>query len=255
MPDRLPLGEINPNITPPSRKKMGKKLTPIANRRYTATKPIKRVERSYGRQRQVEVLLYLEHHRYPIYPGQRLQQRAGDTPLDPANGLRRPTLREAAAHFKIPFTTVATWYLTSRNNKPMTRLLPLDGSSGRPRPFSLPNIPTPSSLAILQPTSSDSLQAGSVASLHDGTFHTAGLQNKPQNCLPSTLLSSPASSTSTDGLVSPHLPASPLVGSNFHPTASSTSTRPPYPLNTSMGQRGQPEGPILWLARPTVVAG
>ncbi|KAK1595287.1 uncharacterized protein LY79DRAFT_547262 [Colletotrichum navitas] len=125
MPDHLPLGQINPNITPPLRKKMGKKPTPIIKRRYTPKNGIKRVERSYSQPKQVDVLLYLEHHRYPLSPGQRRRQRAGDTPLDPANGLRRPTLREAAAHFKIPLQTVSDWYqqrdLTSSNNEPVTK--------------------------------------------------------------------------------------------------------------------------------------
>ncbi|KAK1572757.1 uncharacterized protein LY79DRAFT_569699 [Colletotrichum navitas] len=117
MPDRLPpLGEINPNITPPLRKKMGKKSTPIINRRYTPKKPIQRVERSYSRQKKTEVLTYLEHHRYPLNPSgqqQNLRQqrpRANDTPLDLANGLRRLTFPEAAARFKIPVTTISSWY-------------------------------------------------------------------------------------------------------------------------------------------------
>ncbi|KAK1594453.1 uncharacterized protein LY79DRAFT_157434 [Colletotrichum navitas] len=111
MPDRQPLGDINQNIAPPLRKKMGKKPKPIVHRQYTAKKPIQRIQRSYGRSKQVDVLLYLEHHRYPIDPScQRQRQRAGDSPLNPANGLRRPTFHEAAAHFGVPFSTVASWY-------------------------------------------------------------------------------------------------------------------------------------------------
>ncbi|KAK1964955.1 hypothetical protein LY78DRAFT_658798 [Colletotrichum sublineola] len=115
MPDRQPLGEINQNTlptttTPPLRKKIGKKPMPIAKRQYTLKNPIQRVERSYRQPKKAAVLLYLEHHRYPLDPTKPQRQRAGDTPLDPANSLYHPTFHEATTYFKIPFLTVVSWY-------------------------------------------------------------------------------------------------------------------------------------------------
>ncbi|KZL81438.1 purine-cytosine permease fcy22, partial [Colletotrichum incanum] len=111
MPARQPLGDISPNTrTLPAKKPRGKKPKPITQRKYTAAPPIKRPEQSYSQQKKVAVVMFLEHERYPIEAGPATRQRAGDTRLDPTNGLRRPTYSEATAHFKIPRTTIIDWY-------------------------------------------------------------------------------------------------------------------------------------------------
>ncbi|GKT54194.1 pogo transposable element with krab domain-like [Colletotrichum tofieldiae] len=113
MPNRQPLGEIDPNslqISLPKKKPRGKKPIPITKRSYTIPIQIQQQQRSYSQRKRVDVVMYLKHHRYPIEPWPATRQRAGDTPLDPANGLRRPTFDEAADYFKIPRTTVIRWY-------------------------------------------------------------------------------------------------------------------------------------------------
>ncbi|GKT51843.1 pogo transposable element with ZNF domain [Colletotrichum spaethianum] len=113
MPNRQPLGDIDRNtlpVTPPQKKPRGKTATPITKRSYAAATAAQRSQRSYRQRKQVAVLMYLEHHRYPIEPWPVTRQRTGDTPLDPANGLRRPTFDEAASYFKIPRTTIRGWY-------------------------------------------------------------------------------------------------------------------------------------------------
>ncbi|KZL84411.1 pogo transposable element with krab domain-like [Colletotrichum incanum] len=113
MPNRQPLGDIDRNtlpVTPPQKKPRGKTATPITKRSYAAATAAQRSQRSYRQRKQVAVLMYLEHHRHPIEPWPVTRQRTGDTPLDPANGLRRPTFNEAASYFKIPRTTIRGWY-------------------------------------------------------------------------------------------------------------------------------------------------
>ncbi|WYZ35563.1 hypothetical protein EsH8_X_000210 [Colletotrichum jinshuiense] len=111
MPARRSLGNIDPTTTAlPVEKARGKKPKPIAQRAFISTKPIKRPEQSYSQRKKVAVVMFLEHERRPIEAGPATRQRAGDTRLDPANGLRRPTYREAAAHFQIPHSTIVQWY-------------------------------------------------------------------------------------------------------------------------------------------------
>ncbi|WYZ46243.1 hypothetical protein EsH8_IX_000468 [Colletotrichum jinshuiense] len=113
MPNRQPLFEIVSNtelISRPQKKPHGKTSTPITKRTYATPSPVQRPQRTYSRRKRIDVLMYLEHHRYPIEAWPVTRQRAGDTPLDPADGVRRPTFDEAADHFKIPRTTVVGWY-------------------------------------------------------------------------------------------------------------------------------------------------
>ncbi|KZL84919.1 pogo transposable element with krab domain-like [Colletotrichum incanum] len=175
MPNRLPLGNIDPNALqtrPPQKKPRGKKPTSIINRSYSTPTQAQRSVRSYSQRKRVTVVMYLEHHRYLIEPWPATRQRAGDTPLDPTNGLRRPTFDEAAEYFKIPHTTVILVFASNAMN---LGLLLLVGSDVRQEPFLLADTLTYLPFA--------SLLIGLAASAAAGIFPIAGLQSKPQSCL------------------------------------------------------------------------
>ncbi|XTI93678.1 hypothetical protein V2W45_1433389 [Cenococcum geophilum] len=59
-----PLQEISGNTryAPPSKKRPGPKTTPLDARPYKQYKPISRIERSYSRERKIQVLLFLIYH-------------------------------------------------------------------------------------------------------------------------------------------------------------------------------------------------
>ena len=58
----------------------------------------KQVRRSYSREKKIEVLLFLTHHRIPINPGSRTTE------------YRHPSHGEAAGYFKIPKATIHGWW-------------------------------------------------------------------------------------------------------------------------------------------------
>ncbi|GKT45003.1 uncharacterized protein ColSpa_05184 [Colletotrichum spaethianum] len=127
MPNRQPLGDIDRNtlpVTPPQKKPRGKTATLITKRSYAAVKPAQRSQRSYRQRKQVAILIYLKHHWYPIKAWPVTSQRKDDIPLDPANGLCRPTFREAAKHFKF-------LHFNQRVSQPALAQLPLDLSGLR----------------------------------------------------------------------------------------------------------------------------
>ncbi|KZL66533.1 pogo transposable element with krab domain-like [Colletotrichum incanum] len=121
MPNRQPLGDIDRNtlpVTPPQKKPRGKTATPITKRSYAAATAAQRSQRSYRQRKQVAVLMYLEHHRYPIEPWPVTRQRTSDTPLDLANGLRRPTFDEAASWYQRRDTIVNNPATSSNSSQP-----------------------------------------------------------------------------------------------------------------------------------------
>ncbi|KAK5991915.1 hypothetical protein PT974_05305 [Cladobotryum mycophilum] len=81
--------------TAPPKKKRGPKPKPLSERGYKPKGPVKRIERSYRAGKKDEVIMYLLHHKVPstVFMGHP----------------RRPSLREAAHHFKIPKSTICGW--------------------------------------------------------------------------------------------------------------------------------------------------
>ncbi|PHH67786.1 hypothetical protein CDD82_1128 [Ophiocordyceps australis] len=86
------------------RKKRGPKAKPPTERAVRSAKPVQRVERSYSSQKRDQVLVFMEQQRVHD-PGSR---SAG------ADGYRRPYSREAAEYFKIPMSTIHTWWQMRR---------------------------------------------------------------------------------------------------------------------------------------------
>ncbi|KAK0668121.1 hypothetical protein QBC41DRAFT_394543 [Cercophora samala] len=106
------------------RKKPGPAPKPLSEKlKAKALKQIKRVERSYTRERKIEVLLYLLTHRVPDQgprktPRRRIGQPQEDCSTQPVveneNGelvwYRAPTYAEASAFWKIPTPTIQGWW-------------------------------------------------------------------------------------------------------------------------------------------------
>ncbi|KAN0070089.1 hypothetical protein V8E54_011670 [Elaphomyces granulatus] len=72
----MPLEEISGNSrrAPSSKKRPGPKPTPLNERPYKQPKPISRIERSYPRERKIQVIQFLIHHR--VKDHQRCRMRA-----------------------------------------------------------------------------------------------------------------------------------------------------------------------------------
>ena len=96
---QMPLQEISGNNQPP-KKHPGPKPKPLDARPYKQHKPISRIERSYPRERKIQVLLFLIHHR--VKDDQRRRARAGYTNTEPESPdgavYRPPTTAEALAY-------------------------------------------------------------------------------------------------------------------------------------------------------------
>ncbi|KAF2184892.1 hypothetical protein K469DRAFT_750733 [Zopfia rhizophila CBS 207.26] len=107
----IPFQEISGNIhrAPPSKKRPGPMTTPLEVRPYKQHELISRIERSYPRERKVDVILFLIHHR--VKNDQRRQARAGCTNIELSDGTvyRPPTTAEALAYWKIPDRTIRAW--------------------------------------------------------------------------------------------------------------------------------------------------
>ncbi|EGZ76501.1 hypothetical protein NEUTE2DRAFT_77010 [Neurospora tetrasperma FGSC 2509] len=106
-------------------KKRGPAPKPISERPWTAPKPVRRVERSYSRERKIEVLQFLLNHRIADYrPRKAPRRRIGQPPHEQepvpqtatrdANGqlvwYRAPTYVEASEWWKIPIPTIQGWW-------------------------------------------------------------------------------------------------------------------------------------------------
>jgi hypothetical protein len=97
-----PLEEIHNGVKPKkshlkerTNQRPGPKPKPLSERLYKPPKPIQRIERSYSRERKIEVILFREHHRV----------------LDPSTRLYRPpTFEQIVAFWKIPETTIQGWW-------------------------------------------------------------------------------------------------------------------------------------------------
>jgi Tc5 transposase DNA-binding domain len=77
----------------------GPKPKPLSERLYKPPKPIQRIERSYSRERKIEVILFREHHRVQS--------------IDLDTGLpiyQPPTFQQMAAFWKIPEDTIRGWW-------------------------------------------------------------------------------------------------------------------------------------------------
>ena len=77
----------------------GPKPKPLNERPYKPPKPVQWVQRSYSRERKIEVILFREHHRVQA--------------IDPNTGLlvyRPPTFLEMAAFWKIHEATIRGWW-------------------------------------------------------------------------------------------------------------------------------------------------
>lgn len=90
-----PLQDVCKSIaaTPRDKLRPGRKPKSLENRIYKPAKRIVRIKRSYAREKTVEVLMFLLHHRLPK-----------------GSGLRTPTQVEASKWFKIPQRSIAVWW-------------------------------------------------------------------------------------------------------------------------------------------------
>jgi len=84
-------------------------------------KPLQRVERSYTRERKIEVLMFLLNHRIAdTMPGRAPRRRLGQPPIaeEPTGRNeygqlvweRAPTYAEASAWYKVPMPTIHGWW-------------------------------------------------------------------------------------------------------------------------------------------------
>lgn len=76
----------------------GPKPKPLNERPYKPPKPIRRIQRSYSRERKIEVILFREHHRVQS--------------IDPNTGLIvycQPTFKQMEAFWKISDETIRGW--------------------------------------------------------------------------------------------------------------------------------------------------
>ena len=77
----------------------GPKPKPLNERSYKPPKPIRRIQRSYSRERKIDVIMFREHHRIQS--------------IDPDTGLlvyKPPTLEQVAEFWKIPYETIRDWW-------------------------------------------------------------------------------------------------------------------------------------------------
>jgi hypothetical protein len=98
------------------RKKPGPKPKPLLDRQ-AVDKPVKRLLRSYSREKKIQVLTFLLHHK--MVRSRLVQQRRRRQGASEADAFlsvdqltyRDVTLEEAAAFFKIPLATVGRWWV------------------------------------------------------------------------------------------------------------------------------------------------
>ncbi|KAI8416070.1 hypothetical protein FOFC_02379 [Fusarium oxysporum] len=90
---------------PPKPKKRGQKAKPIQDRVYKVAKPIFRKEERHSKERRLEVVVFLYHHRVfdPDHPKS-------------INGYRRPLQSDAAAYFQVKQTTISSWWREDMQN-------------------------------------------------------------------------------------------------------------------------------------------
>ncbi|KAH7176887.1 hypothetical protein EDB81DRAFT_50926 [Dactylonectria macrodidyma] len=91
-PPNMVLKKAVPFDKPP-RKKPGPKPKPYSERQFIVKPPVQRIERSYSKEKEEEVIMYMIHHRVIHYCC-----------------LKRPNCVDAEKHFKIPRRTIANWW-------------------------------------------------------------------------------------------------------------------------------------------------
>lgn len=84
---------------PSQLRKPGPKPKALEDRVYKPSKPIKRREASYSRQKKIEVLKFLTHHK--VFLDGSISHRP--------DRYREPTIAEAARHFNIPRRSISNW--------------------------------------------------------------------------------------------------------------------------------------------------
>jgi hypothetical protein len=116
---RQPLQSISANTRLPApspvRKKPGPKPKSLLDRK-AVEKPVKRQQRSYSREKKIQVLTFLVHHK--VVRSRITQQRRRRQGACEADALlsvdlltyRDVTLDEAGAFFKIPVRTIGGWW-------------------------------------------------------------------------------------------------------------------------------------------------
>jgi hypothetical protein len=120
-----PLQEIRNSERPPRPPKYlhdrhdtrpGPKPKPLNERPYKPSKGIRRVERSYPKERKIEVILFRIHHRIQSI-----------TPRTKLVSYRPPTFKEMEGFWKIPEQTMSDWW------KNREKILQSKGGSRQPR--------------------------------------------------------------------------------------------------------------------------
>jgi hypothetical protein len=116
---RQPLQSISANINtrlaPPSvRKKPGPKPKSLLDRK-AVDKPVKRLQRTYSREKKIQVLTFLVHHKVVRARQRQQRRRDGASEADALLSIdvllyRDVTLEEAGAFSKIPVTTIYNWW-------------------------------------------------------------------------------------------------------------------------------------------------
>ncbi|KXX81553.1 hypothetical protein MMYC01_202720 [Madurella mycetomatis] len=114
---RQPLQSISANTRLPSapvRKKPGPKPKSLLDRK-AVDKPIKRPQRSYSREKKIQVLTFLLHHKQVRTRQIQERRRNGASEADILLSTdllryRDVTLEEAGVFFKIPVSTIGRWW-------------------------------------------------------------------------------------------------------------------------------------------------
>jgi hypothetical protein len=108
---RQPLQSLSANTV---RKKPGPKPKPLLDRK-AVDKPVKRQQRSYSREKKIQVLTFLLHHKMVRTRQRQRRRRDGASEADAllltdVLVYRDVTLEETSVFFKIPVTTVYNWW-------------------------------------------------------------------------------------------------------------------------------------------------
>ncbi|KAJ4290134.1 hypothetical protein N0V88_006641 [Collariella sp. IMI 366227] len=169
------------------RKKPGPVPKPLSERlKNKPPKQVRRVERSYSKERKIEVLMYLLNHRVPdARPrkvprrriGQPHEQELNQPMVQDQNGefvwYRAPTYAEASEFWKIPTPTIQGWW-DSRKKL-------LEGSG-----FDLPEVGPGGLSATLAATEASSMPGRNAETAASGTEGAGGTRDGANEGQPST---------------------------------------------------------------------
>jgi hypothetical protein len=112
-----PPSTVPPPAAPPPvkiKKKRGPKPKPL-ELRAVAAKPLKRRERTYSREQKIRVLTFLIQHKVERTEAREIRRRMGSRDSDAVlktdfSRYRDVTLQETSDFFKIPTSTIASWW-------------------------------------------------------------------------------------------------------------------------------------------------